>query len=232
MKKTIIISLLLVLTIGLKAQVVYSPNVAIRPMVSMSVYKVEMKKDETVITVRVANENQLPPFSIKSKNLIIRKSGEPDVFKLIKSEKAPFAPERHVFSFKNEVLEFTLHFPPLPQPVKYFDLQEEGLDKQFYLQGIIVDQALNREITRGNRAFIAGDANTALEAFVNVAEMDMYFEFGLAYFNIIYLLTQQKRWAEAGEWYKKFKERFFYDKKLFNNQFAEMGIINRLEAGR
>lgn len=232
MRKTVIFLLVLILATGLKAQVVYNPNVAIKPIVSMSVYKVEMTKTETIVTIRLVNKNQLPAFSIRTKNLILRKSGEPEVFKLIKAENAPFAPERHTFSFKDEVLQFTLHFPVMPQPVKYFDIQEEGLDKQFYLQGIIIDPDLNKEITRGFRAFQLGNANEALQAFINVAEMDMYFEFGLAYFNIIYILSEKKRWAEAAEWYKKFQDRFFYDKKLYSNEFARMGIINRLEAGR
>ena len=66
MKKTVIFSLLLVLTLGLKAQVVYNPNVAIKPIVSMSVYKVEVTQTETIVTVRLRNQNQLTPFSIKS----------------------------------------------------------------------------------------------------------------------------------------------------------------------
>jgi len=232
MKQTVIFFLLLIFTLGLKAQVVYNPNVAIKPIVSMSVYKVEMTKEATIVTIRLRNQNQLTPFSIKSKNLIIRKTGEQDAFRLIKAENAPFAPQKHIFSFKDEILEFALYFPPMPQPVKYFDLQEEGNEKQFYLQGIILDPDLNSEITRGFRAAQRGDINQSLEAFINVAEMDMYFEFGLAYFNVIYILAEQKRWAEAGEWYKKFQERFFYDKKIHQNYLARMGIIQRLEEGR
>ncbi len=232
MRKITILSFLLIFALGVKAQDVYNPNVAIRPIVSMSVYKVSMTKTATVVIVRLRNQNMLTPFSIKSKDLIIRKSGEPDAYKLIKSENVPFFPEKHTFSYKDEILEFTLYFPPMPQPVKYFDIQEAGADKQFYLQGVILDLPLNREITKGFRASQMGDLNLALEAFVNVAEMDMYFEFGLAYFNIIYILAEKKRWAEAAEWYKKFQERFFYDKKLYSNEFARMGIIQRLEDGR
>ncbi len=232
MKKTQILFLLIILTLGLKAQVVYNPNVAIKPIVSMSVYKVEMTPEATVVTIRLRNQNQLTPFSIKSKDIVIQRTSEPDSLKLIKAENAPFAPDKHIFSYKDEVIEFTLYFPPLPQPVKYFDILEQGADRQFYLQGIIVDPDMNSEITRGFIAYQQKDVDQALEAFTNVAEMDMYFEFGIAYFNVIYILAEQKRWAEAGRWYKKFQERFFYDKNLHNNYFARMGIIKRLEDGR
>ena len=77
-----------------------------------------------------------------------------------------------------------------------------------------------------------GDINQSLTHFINVAEMDLYFEYGMAYFNIIYILSEQKRWAEAKKWYDKFQERFFYDKTLYSNKFAEMGIIQHLEQGR
>jgi len=232
MKKTVIISLFFIFALGVKAQVVYNPNVAIKPIVSMSVYKVEMTPEATVVTIRLRNQDQLLPFSLRTKDLFIQRTGEPDSLKLVRSENAPFAPEKHVFRFKDEVLEFTLYFPPLPQPVKYFDLLENVNDKQFYLQGIILDSDLNSEITRGFMAYKRGDVSGSLEAFINVAEMDMYFEFGLAYFNVIYILAEQKRWKEAGEWYKKFQERFFYDKNIHQDFLARMGIIQRLEEGR
>ncbi|MEA1875690.1 MAG: hypothetical protein U9N86_02385 [Bacteroidota bacterium] len=232
MKKTVLLSLLIVLALGLKSQVVYNPNVAIKPIISMSVYKVEMTPKATVVTIRLRNQSQLTPFSIKSKNIYIQKTGEFEAYKLVKSDNVPFAPEKHIFSFKDEVLEFVLYFPPMPKPVKYFDIKVEEDDKQFYLQGVILDHDLNSEITRGFRAAQRGEMNASLEAFINVAEMDMYFEFGLAYFNVIYILAGQKRWAEAGEWYKKFQERFFYDKKIHQNYLDGMGIIHRLEEGR
>ncbi|MCK5820572.1 MAG: hypothetical protein KAH17_01755 [Bacteroidales bacterium] len=232
MKRTLLLSLLLIFMLGAKAQVVYNPNVAIKPLVSMSVYKVEMTPQATIVTIRLRNQNQLTPFYIESKNLYIQKTGEFEAYKLVKSENVPFAPKKHIFSFKDEILEFTLHFPPMPKPVKYFDIKVEGDSKRFYLQGVILDHDLNSEITRGFRAAQQGDINKSLEAFINVAEMDMYFEFGLAYFNVIYILAEQKRWAEAGEWYKKFQERFFYDKKIHQNYLEGMGIIQHLEEGR
>ncbi len=232
MKKTITLALLLICILPLKAQVVFNPSVAIRPMVSMSVYKIEITDTLMTVTVRIRNENQLTPFTIKTDKLIARKSGEPDAVRLMRSENVPFAPKKHTFSFKDDVLEFVLYFPPLEKPVKYLDIQEEGLDKQFYLQGIILDPAMNAEIAAGFKASQLGDMNKALTHFINVAEMDMYFEYGMAHFNIIYILASQKRWAEAKVWYDKFQERFFYDKKLFNNELGRMGIVPRLEAGR
>ena len=230
--RLLLITLLLSGFMGLSAQIHYNPSIPIRPSLSMSVHKIELTPEATTVTIRVTNTNQLPPFSIPSMNVIARKTSEAEAYKMVSSENAPFAPKRHVFKFKNEVLEFILVFPPIPGPIKYLDIQEEGTDKKFYLQGIILDEDMNREITRGFRSAQKGDQATALEAFINVAEMDPYFEFGMAHFNVIYLLAEQKRWKEASEWYKKFQERFFYDKELLNNSLAQMGIIPRLESGR
>jgi len=214
------------------SQVVYNPSVAIRPIMGLSVYKVELTDSSTVVTVRLTNQNQLAPFSIRSQKLIARKSGEPDAVRLIKSKNVPFAPAKHTFSFKDEVLEFVLYFPPLEKPVKYFDVQEEGIDKQFYIQGIILDRAMNNEIANAFKASQVGDLNKALEHFVNVAEMDMYFEYGMAYFNIIYILAAQNNWKEAAKWYDEFQNRFFYDKDLYVKHLTQYGIIKKIEQNR
>ena len=231
MKKVLLLIVALVSAVGIRAQVIYNPQIALKPMVSMSVHKVELTKENTKVTVRVVNENQLPPFGLTDK-LIIRKTSEAEAYPLLSSENAPILPKKHTFSFKGDVLEFTLIFAPIPGPVKYLDITQADEGEQFFLRGIILDADMNREIVRGFRASKLGDMTQTLEAFKNVAEMDPYFEFGLAHFNVIYILAGQNRWAEAGEWYKKFQERFFYDKTLLQNELARMGIIPRLEAGK
>jgi len=214
------------------AQLIYNPNIAIKPIPTLSVYKLEMTENTTSVTFRIVNSTQLPPFSIKSKDIILRKVSDTKDLPLVSSENVKFWPEKHVFSFKDEIYEFTLVFGGLVQPVKYLDIIEQTPGKEFYVQGIVVDTDLNNEISRGFRAYQLGDVMGALENFINVAEMDLYFEYGLAYFNILYILSQQNRWEEAQEWYSKFKNRFFYDKQLLSNELQRMGIIQRLEEGR
>jgi len=232
MKNALLILLTLCIGQALSAQVVYNPNVAIKPIPTLSVYKVEMKENSTAITFRIVNSDHLPPFALRSKDIILREVSDTMNLPLIKSENAKFYPDKHMFSYKDEIYEFTLVFGGLIQPVKYIDVIEQTPEKDFYVQGIIIDEDLNRELTRGFRAYQLGDAMGALQHFINFAEMDLYFEYGTAYFNIIYILSQQNRWEEAGEWYDKFKNRFFYDKQLLSNGFANMGILNRLEEGR
>lgn len=216
----------------ISAQTVYNPNVAIKPIISLSVYKVEMTDTSTAVTFRIINKDQLPPFSLKSKSIILREVSDTMNLPLLKWENAKFAPDRHIFSHRDEIYEFTLYFGGLIKPVKYIDIIEQTPEREFYVQGIILDDDLNNEITRGFRAYQLGDAMGALEHFINFAEMDLYFEYGLAYFNIIYILSQQKRWAEAKVWYDKFKDKFFWDKQIHSNALDNMGIIARLEEGR
>jgi hypothetical protein len=143
--------------------------------------------------------------------------------------KAPFAPEKHVFTTLNEVFEFTLVFQPLPKGTKYFDLMENMPKREFYIQGIVLDPKLNEMITRGFDSFARGDGNGALKAFIEMANADLYFEYGLAYFNIIYLLTASNRIPEAQEWYDKWKDRFFYDKALLESEMTRLGIRQKLK---
>jgi tetratricopeptide (TPR) repeat protein len=151
---------------------------------------------------------------------------------LLRSKNVKFYPEQHVFTYKDEIYEFTLEFGGLIPPVKYIDVVEMADDRQFYVQGIILDPDLNTEITRGFKAYQLGDVEGALQHFINFAEMDLYFEYGLAYFNILYILSQRNRWDEAKEWYDRFKDKFFYDKQLHINELQRMGIMQRIEEGR
>lgn len=232
MKRTGVILVLLMVSQLICAQTIYNPNVAIKPMPALSVYKVEMLENSTAITFRIINNNQLPPFSLGSKNIILRKVSDTMDLRLIRYENAKFAPEKHIFSYKDEIYEFTLVFGGLIQPAKYIDVIEMTPERDFYVQGIILDKDLNTEITLGFRTYQLGDSHGALQHFINFAEMDLYFEYGLAYFNILYILSQQNRWEEAKEWYDKYKNRFFYDKQLHSNELSRMGIIQRLEEGR
>jgi tetratricopeptide (TPR) repeat protein len=228
--KRVVLSLMLLAGLNaLVGQVVYNPNVAIKPLPSMSVYKVEMTDTTTTIVVRILNDKQLAPFTIKNKNLFIRPVSDPNRLKLKRWDKAPFAPEKHVFMSKGEVFDFTLVFPALPKGTKYIDLLEDVTNREFYLQGIILDPTLNKLVTRGFQAFSKGDREGALLAFKEMAETDLYFEYGMAYFNVIYLLVQSNRIQEAQEWYDKFKERFFYDKALYENEFVRLGIRQKLK---
>ena len=211
---------------------VYNPNVAIKPITTLSVYKVEMTENSTAITFRIVNNDLLQSFYLNSKDIVLRKVSDTMDLPLIKSENVKFFPEKHVFSYKDEIHEFTLHFGGLIQPAMYVDVLEQGSVRDFYVQGIILDEDLNTEITRGFRAYQLGDVMGALEHFINFAEMDLYFEYGLAYFNILYILSQQNRWEEAQAWYEKFKNKFFYDKQLHVTGLSKMGIIQRLEEGK
>ena len=232
MKRTGIILLLFFVSQLVVGQVVYNPNIAIKPIPTLSVYKVEMLENSTLITFRIINSSQLPPFSLSSRNIVLRKVSDTMDLRMTRSKNARFHPDKHIFSYKDEIYEFTLEFGGLIQPVKYIDVIEMTPEREFYVQGIIIDKDLNAEITRGFRAYQLGDTEGALNHFINFAEMDLYFEYGMAYFNILYILSQQARWAEAKEWYDKFKNRFFYDKQLHVNELQRMGIIQRLEEGR
>lgn len=229
MKKTSLLLFVLFISHLAWTQTIYNPNVAIKPIPSLSVYKVEMLENTTAITFRIINNNQLPPFSLKSKNMILREVSDTMDLHLIRSENAKFSPEQHVFSYIDEIYEFTLVFGGLIQPVKYIDVVERTPERDFYVQGIILDEDLNTEITRGFMAYQNSDPMGAVEHFVNFIEMDLYFEYGFAYFFVLNILASQNEWDEAKKWYNQFKNKFFYDKQLHVNALQKMGVIQRLE---
>ncbi len=229
MKKVVLILFLIGTGVTVFGQIVYNPNIAIKPIATLSVPRVVTTDSTTSVTIRIVNSKQLPPFTLRTRDLFIRPVSDPNSLILIRAEKAPFSPEKHIFSALNEVFEFTLVFKPLPKGTKYFDLMEKMPKREFYVQGIILDPILNEMITRGFNSYSNGDANGALKAFIEMANADLYFEYGLAYFNIILLLAQSNRIPEAQEWYDKFKERFFYDKTLLENELARLGILQKLK---
>jgi hypothetical protein len=229
MKKVFfIIALLCTGVIGF-GQLVNNPNIAIKPIPTLSITRVVTNDSTTSVTIRIVNTKQMPPFTLRTRDLFIRPVSDPNALKLIRSDKAPFAPEKHVFTTLNEAFEFTLVFKALPKGTKYFDIMEKMPDREFYVQGIVLDPKLNEIITRGFTCFSKADGNGALNAFIEMANTDLYFEYGMAYFNIIYLLAQSNRIPEAQQWYDKFKDRFFYDKKLLENELARLGILQKLK---
>jgi len=228
MRRAFVILILICTFITGFGQIVFSPSIAIKPIPTLTITRVVTNDSTTTITIRIVNSKQLPPFSLRTRDLFIRPVSDPNAQRLIRSENVPFAPERHIFSTLNEVFEFTLVFEPLPKGTKYFDLMENMPKREFYVQGIILDAKLNEMIYRGFECFSKGDGNGALNAFIEMANADLYFEYGMAYFNIIYLLAQANRIPEAQEWYNKFQDRFFYDKTLLENEFVRLGIRQKL----
>jgi hypothetical protein len=228
--KRVFLSLLLIgfWTMGF-GQLVSNPMIAIKPIATLSITKVILTDTTTSVTVRIVNAKGMAPFTLRTRDLYIRKVSEPTGCQLIRAEKAPFAPEKHVFTTPTEAFEFTLVFSALPKGTKYFDLMENMPKKEFYVQGIILDSRLNEILTRGFDLFAKADGNGALKAFIEFANADLYFEYGVAYFNIIYILALANRIPEAQEWYNKFKEKFFYDKKLLENEFARLGVRQKLK---
>lgn len=229
MKKALFFGICLIAFLDLNSQTVFNPNVAIKPIATLSVYKVELTDSVTNVTVRIRNEKSLPPFTLKNRNLIIRQSGDGKDLKLIRSDRVPFYPDTKVFTTPNEIFDFTLTFEPLPRDTKYFDIVHTVKDNEFYIQGIILDPEMNRLVTKGFNDFTKGDREGALEAFIALANKDLYFEYGMAYFNIIYIYTLTDRWKEAQEWYDKFKERYFNDKQLLEKQLERLGIKQNLK---
>ncbi len=228
MKKVLSVFFLSGFMVSVFGQLVINPNIAIKPIATLSITNVVTTDSTTSVTIRIVNSKQMAPFTLRTRDLFIRPVSDPNSMKLIRAVNAPFAPEKHVFT-PNEAFEFTLIFKPLPKGTKYFDLLENMPKREFYVQGIILDPKLNEIVTRGFDSFSRADGNGALKAFIEMANTDLYFEYGMAYFNIIYLLASANRIPEAKEWYNKFQDRFFYDKKLLENELARLGIIQKLK---
>ncbi|MDD4646420.1 MAG: hypothetical protein PHY99_10580 [Bacteroidales bacterium] len=229
MKKFAIISLFIGIGAICSAQIVLNPNIAIKPIATLSITQVVTKDSTTSVTIKIANAKGMTPFTLRTRDLFIRPVSDPNGYNLIRAEKAPFAPEKHQFTSANETFEFTLIFKALPKGTKYFDLMENMPKKEFYIQGVILDPKLNEIVTRGFDCFSKADGNGALKAFIEMANADLYFEYGMAYFNIIYILTLANRIPEAKEWYKKFQDRFFYDKALLEKEMTRLGIKDKLK---
>jgi hypothetical protein len=229
MKKILFVLLTLAMPVLCLAQAVYNPSISSKPIASLTVTQVVTNETSTSVTIRIVNTKQLAPFTLRTRDLFIRPVSDPNNLAMIRADNAPFAPEKHVFTSLNEAFEFTLVFKPLPKGTKYFDLVENMPKREFYVQGIILDAKLNELMNRGFELFSKADGNGALKAFIEFANADLYFEYGIAYFNIIYLLAQSNRIPEAQEWYDKFKDRFFYDKKLLENELGRYGILQKLK---
>jgi hypothetical protein len=188
-------------------QAYIQPNYALKSHETMSVDKVEITSERTVVSLSVENRITGGNFCADRNIYIIDPAGVK--YRLIKATGIPVCPSSYTFKSIGEVLNFTLEFPPIKGDLKWIDIVEDCLSNCFRFYGVTLDNELNKKL----------DEIFALSEKVKPAESVALFRKileeidnqnqgieGLLYINIITSSLEDNDKPGAMAWYKRLGE--------------------------
>jgi hypothetical protein len=207
LKKTVIACLLTACTAILPAQIFNQPNFALKSHETMSVNKVELTPERTVVTLSVENRITGGNFCADRNIYIIDAAGIK--FKLIKAAGIPVCPSSYSFKNIGEVLNFTLEFPPISRDSKWIDILEDCTSNCFRFYGVTLDNDLNKKLDAAFSQLPKSLPSESVALFRQILEetdnQNLGIE-GLLYITIITSSIEDNDKPGAMAWYKRLGE--------------------------
>lgn len=231
MKKTLIISLTLILLFSkLNAQIYQKPIAGKQSHPELEITKVEINDQETIISLIITNKLSEGGWFCADQDIYIKNSKGPEIYELIKSENIPTCPETYDFSYANETLAFKLYFLPIPNEIRFIDLIEDCHNSCFSFQGIILNNKHNENIRAFEKGFELYQNNNKQEAipfFERVAEntttLDSHI-YGLSYYYLILIYQELNKPERVTYWYDILINSNIDDKNTFIHELEKSDI--------
>jgi len=185
-------------------QTYIQPNYALKSHETMSINKVELTREKTIVSVSIENRITGGYFCADRNIYLIDPSGEK--YKLIRAAGVPVCPESYTFKKIGEVLNFTLEFPLLKPDTKWVDIIEECTSNCFRIYGVTLDTELNQKL---DEAFLKAETGKPAENMIlfskildEIGSQNLGIE-GLLYLNIINAAVEDSDNVNAVVWYKR-----------------------------
>ena len=220
---------LVVLLSGLMAvgqEMIQAPYfaVATHPMTVQSIAKYP---DSLVLVMTIENQSDKGYFCVNKKVYMEDLKTRSRVFML--SEKGlPLCPGVYHFKWKGEVKTFFLSFPSPDKKTSYVNVVEDCNDNCFAIYGLVLDKAMNEDINRAYDAYKLNHLEESLQAFEKVMKDHPDYPFGGFAAHVIKILLEQKKYAEAGIWYKKLQYSNFLDKAAVVKEVSTYSGFDRI----
>jgi hypothetical protein len=207
------------------AQVILSPNVALRSHETLAITRIEMSSERTAIYLTIENRITGGNFCAGSNIYISLPDGSRK--QVSSSEGIPVCPDTHRFSSIGEKLDFLLIFPPLEPATVSFNLIEDCKENCFSFYGVITDNELNMKL---DKAFAQAENNEPAAALVTLTRLaDEYANknpgaAGLLYLNIVKLSEIAGNKTKEAEWYRKLVSSGLPETGLYLMHLNSQGI--------
>ncbi|MGE0078565.1 MAG: hypothetical protein AB7S48_11950 [Bacteroidales bacterium] len=215
---------IIVILIALQTQaqtVVQSPYAAEQSHPELNIDKISFYADSTVINLTVVNKLEQGGWFCADKNIYIENPNTRQRYQLVKSVGIPNCPNTYNFKKKNELLSFSLIFPPIPLGLRTINLVENCDKACFSFRGIILDEKLNKDIgtfNQGMEFYTSNKIDDAIACFVKVVEDIPSFPthvYGYSFYHLVVIYQNQNNNLTAKYWLDRLENSSLPDKQYF-----------------
>ena len=185
----------------LHSQVIPKPNYGLKSYETLSIEKIELRRDATVISFLMENKTDSGSFCIDRRTYIVDPAG--NRYKMVRASGISLCPTKA----QGEIFAFHLTFPQLSGAPVYIDIKEECADYCFSFYGVTLDEYINSRLDEPFSMARRGETTKAINRFVDVSEVIANYSGlkALAFYNIIKLSHDAGNEQNAAEWYQKLK---------------------------
>lgn len=207
-KRIIIVICLILISVNIATcQPFVQPNYALKSHETMSVNRVDLTPERTVVSLSVENRITGGNFCADRNIYIIDPSGVK--YKVVKAVGIPVCPQSYAFKNIGEVLNFTLEFPPIKPDSKWVDIVEDCTNNCFRFYGVTLDNDLNKKLDVAFSLLPKSLPSESVALFRQILEetdnQNLGIE-GLLYISIITSSIENNDKPGAMAWYKRLGE--------------------------
>lgn len=196
------------------AQTINNPNYGQKTHETLSIEKIELNEDYTIITLSITNKIANGSFCA-DKNIYLKNSNGYEMYQVIRKEGIPECPNSHFFLNIDEKLIFKLYFPKISKQIKYIDLTENCENACFNFKGVILSENLNYNINEAYSLF-STNKKQAATSFENLISQTTDYPYGFLYFAAIKAYEELKNSEKVSFLKENLKKSIKIDKNFTN----------------
>lgn len=216
MKQIRLIIVFFILTIKISySQTILNPNLGSQSHPTLKITQIDLLSNQTIVYVQAENKSKKGDLFCADKNIYIKSLSDNKKYELIQSIGIPTCPENYQFTYVGEILKFTLYFPPLPKSTDYIDIIEDCNNYCFSFKGVILNKDLNKSINNAYEAYAKSDDKKTVQIFDKAIASFPDYPYGIIYFNIIKIHSDNNNIIKKKEWINKLKQSDVYDKNYY-----------------
>jgi len=191
--------------LSLYSQIIPEPNYGLKSHETLSIEKVELKRDATIVSFSIENKIDNGSFCVDRRTYLVDPAG--NRYRMVRATGIPACPTNYNFKTQGEKLSFQLTFPPLAGEPAYIDIKEDCADYCFSFYGVTLDEYINSRFDEPFSMARRGEISKAINRFTAVSEVVANHSGlkALAFYNIIKLSHDAGDEQKAAEWYLKLK---------------------------
>ena len=183
--KTLFLITLINLSYIAKSQtIITKPNFGQKSHPTLEIENIKITDNQTIIQLSITNKSPQGDWFCVDKKVELIDILTNKKYRLASLSGIPHCPETYKFTQVNEKLQFELRFPAIDKNTKYITLVEKCNNACFSIEGIILNENLNKKIDEAYSAFAKGLDFEALQLFKEARTLSSDYPYPLIKNNI------------------------------------------------